>query len=155
MFPLATQIFVTRGSSRVTRLPPDAPRHGPAHILFPLISQTINAGAVTKVGHRCGTRADPKVRKVCIVALSLVKPMSRLRFFPLGSSIHCVARYKITHMSVVPSIVHQLAVSPKTEEADMGSIVSISSGASYLPDSLTRRLARLAPKNTILSEGMR
>lgn len=56
-----------------------------------------------------------------------------------------IDRYRITTLLLVPSIVHQLVNSPKAKKADLSSVVFIASGAAYLPDSLSKRMIRMAP----------
>jgi acyl-CoA synthetase (AMP-forming)/AMP-acid ligase II len=49
-------------------------------------------------------------------------------------------RYRITTISLVPSLVHQVVHHPRFETADLGSIKSIGSSAAHLPPQLAAQL---------------
>lgn len=81
---------------------------------------------------------------------------SQVRYAISGKSAHLntIIRYKITHLTFVPSVVHQLVHHPKASKTDFSSIIAIGSGAAYLPPDLKDKLNALAPAQTTFVEGM-
>jgi non-ribosomal peptide synthetase component E (peptide arylation enzyme) len=77
--------------------------------------------------------------------------LSAVCFFVLLSC--CVARYKITYLPLIPSLVHQLVNNLKTKNADLSSLLWVYSGAGYLPDQLARSLMGIVPKQISMAEG--
>jgi acyl-CoA synthetase (AMP-forming)/AMP-acid ligase II len=59
----------------------------------------------------------------------------------------------VSTLPAIPSIIHQLVHSPQFVKTDLSSIVSIGSGAAYLPPKLGEKLRRLVSANVVLSEG--
>ena len=71
-----------------------------------------------------------------------------------STRLNITIRYHITHLTFVPSIVHQLVHHPKISKAEFSSIIAINSGAAYLPPELKDKLYELAPAQTRFMEGM-
>ncbi|KAJ7738346.1 hypothetical protein B0H16DRAFT_1570530 [Mycena metata] len=55
--------------------------------------------------------------------------------------LKAVAKYRATHLTLVPSLVHQLVISPDTKKADLSSVLAVGSGAAYLPPELANRMS--------------
>ncbi|KAK2463763.1 hypothetical protein APHAL10511_004201 [Amanita phalloides] len=68
-------------------------------------------------------------------------------------ALSLIPKYKITSITLVPAIVHQLVHHPKTVNTDLSSVVSLSSGAAHLPPQLREKLKTLAPTQTTFMEG--
>ena len=63
------------------------------------------------------------------------------------------SRYRINYIPLIPSIVHQLVHYPKTANADLSSLLSLTCGAAYLPQELAQNLVSLTPKQLSFAEG--
>jgi non-ribosomal peptide synthetase component E (peptide arylation enzyme) len=52
---------------------------------------------------------------------------------------HCIRKYRVTNMALVPSLVFQLLVHPKlrSDETDLSTLVGSGAGASYLPPAVS------------------
>ncbi|KAF8687119.1 hypothetical protein AX14_003697 [Amanita brunnescens Koide BX004] len=86
---------------------------------------------------------------------SLLAPMT-LVIMPswnLDLALAFIPKYKITHLTFVPSVVHQLVHHPKASKTDFSSVIAIGSGAAYLPPDLKDKLNALAPAQTTFVEG--
>jgi acyl-CoA synthetase (AMP-forming)/AMP-acid ligase II len=57
-------------------------------------------------------------------------------------------RYRATDLGLIPSAIHQLVNHPAIKSADLSSVISITSGAAYLPPELEAQMTRF------LNEGM-
>ncbi|VDC07171.1 unnamed protein product [Peniophora sp. CBMAI 1063] len=68
----------------------------------------------------------------------------------VAESIH---KYKITSLSMVPSMAHQLATHAKLRKVNLDGILSINTGAAYLPPELRSKLAHRAKNVISLTEG--
>lgn len=64
-----------------------------------------------------------------------------------------VPKYRITTMSLVPSLVHQLVHHPRFKTTDMSSVQSIGSGAAHLPPQLADELCVRFPDMGSIAEG--
>jgi acyl-CoA synthetase (AMP-forming)/AMP-acid ligase II len=64
-----------------------------------------------------------------------------------------VPKYRITTMSLVPSLVHQLVHHPRFKTTDMSSVRSIGSGAAHLPPQLADELYTRFPDMGSITEG--
>ncbi|KAG1735179.1 hypothetical protein EDB19DRAFT_1110705 [Suillus lakei] len=64
-----------------------------------------------------------------------------------------VPKYRITTISLVPSLVHQLVHHPRFKTADLNSIKGIGSGAAHLPPQLAAQLCARFPGMERISEG--
>ncbi|KAF8707285.1 hypothetical protein AX14_013661 [Amanita brunnescens Koide BX004] len=64
-----------------------------------------------------------------------------------------IPKYKISHLTLVPSTIHQLVHHPKTSKTDFSSVVSVASGAAYLPPELKAQFNALAPSQARFVEG--
>ncbi|KAJ7704973.1 hypothetical protein B0H17DRAFT_697890 [Mycena rosella] len=67
--------------------------------------------------------------------------------------LKAIAKYRPTHLSLIPSAVHQLVNHPDIKTTDMSSIVFVGSGAAYLPPELAGRMSGLLPTSSELSQG--
>ena len=65
-----------------------------------------------------------------------------------------VIRYQISHLTLVPSAIHQLVHHPKSSKTDFSSVVSVACGAAYLPPELKEKLDSLAPAGARFVEGV-
>ncbi|EIN12891.1 acetyl-CoA synthetase-like protein [Punctularia strigosozonata HHB-11173 SS5] len=74
-------------------------------------------------------------------------------------ALHLVQKYQVTRVPLVPSLVHQIVTylqSPagrKDRPTALASLVSIGSGAAYLPPALADELAKMAPKTERVTQG--
>ncbi|KAJ7061875.1 hypothetical protein C8F01DRAFT_1138644 [Mycena amicta] len=64
-----------------------------------------------------------------------------------------IAKYKATHLTLVPSLIHQLVNHPDLLKTDVSSVVFVNSGAAYLPPALSDKLLDILPKGTDLHQG--
>ncbi|KAG2123809.1 hypothetical protein DEU56DRAFT_828795 [Suillus clintonianus] len=64
-----------------------------------------------------------------------------------------VPKYRITTISLVPSLVHQLVHHPRFKTTDLSTIKGIGSGAAYLPPHLADQLCARFPEMDALTEG--
>ncbi|KAJ7063853.1 hypothetical protein C8F01DRAFT_1129568 [Mycena amicta] len=64
-----------------------------------------------------------------------------------------IAKYKVTHLTLVPSTIHQLVNHPDLLTTDVSSVVFVNSGAAYLPPALSDKLLGILPKDTDLHQG--
>jgi len=64
-----------------------------------------------------------------------------------------INRYKITFLTLIPSVVHQLVNYPGIEKVDLSSVISAGSGAAYLPPELGEKLSKLLPREARFVEG--
>ena len=64
----------------------------------------------------------------------------------LELALQSIQKYKITHLPLVPPLVRQLAQSPLTEKYVLGSVISCTSGAAYLPNDVAYALAAKLPQ---------
>ncbi|PFH48605.1 hypothetical protein AMATHDRAFT_49379 [Amanita thiersii Skay4041] len=63
-----------------------------------------------------------------------------------------IPKYKITHLTFVPSVVHQLLLHPQTSKTDFSSVMVVVCGAAYLPTELGQRMAALMPAEAAIVE---
>lgn len=63
-----------------------------------------------------------------------------------------IPKYRVTTLPSVPSIIHQLASSPKLAKTDMSSVLAVTSGAAYLPLSLADKIqGKVGTKSPVLT----
>ncbi|KAJ7285272.1 hypothetical protein C8J57DRAFT_1291041 [Mycena rebaudengoi] len=67
--------------------------------------------------------------------------------------LNSIAKYRVTHMTLVPSMVHQLVNHPDIKAADLTSLVRVLCGAAYLPPELAGKMSKLLPEDSRLTEG--
>ncbi|EPQ54625.1 acetyl-CoA synthetase-like protein [Gloeophyllum trabeum ATCC 11539] len=67
--------------------------------------------------------------------------------------LRIIPKYKITFISLVPSVVQPFLDAQKRLKSDLSSLVSFGSGAAYLPPRLAEELARIGPNTTGVAEG--
>ncbi|KAJ7169220.1 hypothetical protein C8R43DRAFT_1155725 [Mycena crocata] len=70
-----------------------------------------------------------------------------------GLLVDLYRRYRATHLTVVPSAVHQLVNHPDIKTTDLSSVMYLTSGAAHLPPELAKRMMGLLPKGSDFSEG--
>ncbi|KAF8887155.1 hypothetical protein BD779DRAFT_1786298 [Infundibulicybe gibba] len=68
-------------------------------------------------------------------------------------ALKAVSKFRVTHLSLIPSIVHQLVNYPRIHEADFSSVMTMTCGAAYLPAELNVKMSALVPKDTVFLEG--
>ncbi|QRV84750.1 AMP binding enzyme [Ceratobasidium sp. AG-Ba] len=63
-----------------------------------------------------------------------------LPFWNPEVALRCISKYRVTNLSLVPSLVFQLLAHPelKSDKTDLSSLVSIGAGAAYLPPDTER-----------------
>lgn len=64
-----------------------------------------------------------------------------------------IQKYKVTSLSLVPSMAHQLATHAKLRKLNLDGIRSINTGAAYLPPELRSKLAQRAKNVLSLTDG--
>ncbi|KAJ7641374.1 hypothetical protein FB45DRAFT_900036 [Roridomyces roridus] len=64
-----------------------------------------------------------------------------------------IPKYRATHLTLVPSAVHQLVTHPKTKTTDLSSVLMVGSGAAYLPPELASRFLNLLPRDSDVGQG--
>ncbi|KAF8349611.1 hypothetical protein F5887DRAFT_1235645, partial [Amanita rubescens] len=87
-------------------------------------------------------------RSLLIPATLIVMPS-----WDLDMALSLIPKYRITHLTLVPSIVHQLVHDPKTSSTDLSSVAELISGAAYLPPELKDQLTALTPVQAKFNEG--
>lgn len=56
-------------------------------------------------------------------------------------------------MSIVPSMIHQILTHPQVDKVDFSSVLSIITGAAYLPREFLVKFVSLCPKEVHFTEG--
>ncbi|KAJ7194234.1 hypothetical protein GGX14DRAFT_476663 [Mycena pura] len=64
-----------------------------------------------------------------------------------------IAKYRATHLTLVPSTVHQLVNHPDTKKTDLSSVVFMNCGAAYLPPELAAQMSRFLHTSSLLAQG--
>lgn len=67
--------------------------------------------------------------------------------------LDAIHRYRISHLSLIPSVVYQVLNHPNIEKCDLSAVVSTTCGAAHLPPSMNEKLAGYLPSGTSVSEG--
>ncbi|PFH48611.1 hypothetical protein AMATHDRAFT_149489 [Amanita thiersii Skay4041] len=68
-------------------------------------------------------------------------------------ALSVIPKYKVTHLPLIPSVVHQLVHHPKTAKTDFSSVMMVGCGAAYLPVELGQRMAAIIPVEANFAEG--
>jgi hypothetical protein len=63
-------------------------------------------------------------------------------------------RYRITHVGLIPSIVHQIVNHPNAKDADLSSLEFVICAAAYLPPQLSAQFSRMVRKEIVLNESV-
>ncbi|KAF9072347.1 hypothetical protein BDP27DRAFT_1320771 [Rhodocollybia butyracea] len=71
----------------------------------------------------------------------------------IDAALKAIPKYRITNISMIPSVVVQLVNHPRISTVDLSSLRQVNSGAAYLPPQIADKMKGLAPKDTIVSEG--
>nr|GAT49526.1 predicted protein [Mycena chlorophos] len=74
------------------------------------------------------------------------------RFDP-AQYLQYVPKYKVTHLTLIPSMIHQLVHHPDFLKTDMSTVVFVNSGAAYLPPTLSDRFLAHLGKGSDLHQG--
>ncbi|KAJ7069088.1 hypothetical protein C8F01DRAFT_1111526 [Mycena amicta] len=64
-----------------------------------------------------------------------------------------IAKYKATHLTLVPSLIHQLTNHPNLKKTDVSSVIFVNSGAAYLPPALAERLLGSLSTGAAMAQG--
>lgn len=64
-----------------------------------------------------------------------------------------MARYKVSALGLIPSVVHQLVNHPGIENVDFSSVQLMGSGAAYLPPELGDKMVKLLPSESLFTVG--
>lgn len=67
--------------------------------------------------------------------------------------LHCIPKYKINSLVLIPSAIHQLVNHKHAHSVDFSSVTAVASGAAYLPPGLAARFAKIIRKQHDFSEG--
>ncbi|KAJ7621905.1 hypothetical protein DFH06DRAFT_1009543 [Mycena polygramma] len=67
--------------------------------------------------------------------------------------LKAVAKYRATHLTLVPSMVHQVVTHPDIKNTDLSSVAFVNSGAAYLPPELLARLGGILKTGSDISQG--
>ncbi|KAF9046143.1 amp dependent CoA ligase [Panaeolus papilionaceus] len=68
-------------------------------------------------------------------------------------ALRCIPQYKVSSLTLIPSVVHQLVNYPAIEKIDFSSVQFMGSGAAYLPPELGAKMAKLLPSEAHVTEG--
>jgi 4-coumarate--CoA ligase len=68
-------------------------------------------------------------------------------------ALKSIVKYQITMLPLVPPLVRQLAQSPLTDKYDLSSLISVASGAAYLPPDVAYKLAGKLPNKSPIPSG--
>ncbi|KAJ7160267.1 hypothetical protein C8R46DRAFT_1177911 [Mycena filopes] len=63
------------------------------------------------------------------------------------------SRYHATHLTLIPSAVHQLVNHPDTKKSDLTSVLLLNSGAAYLPPELAKQMSTHLETAAQISQG--
>ncbi|KDR83116.1 hypothetical protein GALMADRAFT_238939 [Galerina marginata CBS 339.88] len=89
----------------------------------------------------------------CFRAFLLPSTLVILPKWDINVALDAIPRYKISGLTLIPSVVHQLVHHPGIEKADFSSVLTMNSGAAYLPPELGDRMSKLVPGEAIFTEG--
>ncbi|KAJ6494154.1 hypothetical protein DFH09DRAFT_1265636 [Mycena vulgaris] len=67
--------------------------------------------------------------------------------------LKAIPKYRATHLTLIPSAVHQLVNHPATKTTDLSSVIMANSGAAYLTPELATRMSRFLGKDSELTQG--
>jgi len=62
-------------------------------------------------------------------------------------------RYKVTTLTLIPSVVHQMVNHPGIEKADFRSVLVMFSGAAHLPPELGEKISSFMPSKSVFNDG--
>ncbi|KAJ3506882.1 hypothetical protein NLJ89_g6614 [Agrocybe chaxingu] len=85
----------------------------------------------------------------CLSPNTLVLPSK----WDIHACLKAIPKYKVTTLTLIPSVVHQIVNHPGIENVDFSSVLTMGSGAAYLPPELATRLEKLVPGETKFNEG--
>ncbi|KAF7293339.1 hypothetical protein MKEN_01463900 [Mycena kentingensis (nom. inval.)] len=80
-------------------------------------------------------------------------PKSVLSFPAFGIPDAPFRRYKITHLILVPSLIHQVVNHPELKKTDLSSVIFVNSGAAYLPPQLFKQMSGYLQQSAEMSQG--
>ncbi|KAJ7174028.1 hypothetical protein C8R43DRAFT_634614 [Mycena crocata] len=64
-----------------------------------------------------------------------------------------IAKYRATHLTLIPSAVHQLVNHPDIKKTDLSSVIHVTSGAAYLPPELATQMTNFLLPTSQLTQG--
>lgn len=64
-----------------------------------------------------------------------------------------IPKYGVHVIPLIPSAIHQMVNHPLFTKVDLSSLVSVSSGAAYLPPELTKKFMRVIKNASTMTEG--
>ncbi|KAF8800324.1 acetyl-CoA synthetase-like protein [Phlegmacium glaucopus] len=88
----------------------------------------------------------------CFRAMLAINTLVFLPKWDINAALKAIPKYKVSILTLIPSVVHQLVNHPGIEKADFSSVLSIRSGAAYLPKELSSKLTSFA-KDASFMEG--
>ncbi|KAJ7342708.1 hypothetical protein DFH08DRAFT_1010977 [Mycena albidolilacea] len=68
--------------------------------------------------------------------------------------LKAISRYRPRNLTLVPSLVHQLLTHPDIKTTDFSSVVTVASGAAYLPPELAAQLGRYLKAQSTIRSGI-
>ncbi|KAF9267794.1 acetyl-CoA synthetase-like protein [Marasmius fiardii PR-910] len=68
-------------------------------------------------------------------------------------TLKAIPKYRITNLSLIPSVVHQLLNHPHFSRTDLSSVIVAGSGAAYLPPELAAKFGSFIKNTPFLGEG--
>ncbi|KAF8887153.1 hypothetical protein BD779DRAFT_1672909 [Infundibulicybe gibba] len=86
----------------------------------------------------------------CFLAPSTLVILSK---WNIEVALKAISKFHITHLTLIPSVVHQLVNYPKIHKANLSSVMAMNCGAAYLPAELNEKMSALVPKDVVFSEG--
>ncbi|KAJ6481213.1 hypothetical protein C8R47DRAFT_592592 [Mycena vitilis] len=67
--------------------------------------------------------------------------------------LKAIAKYRVTHLSLAPSLVYQMVMHPDIERTDLSSVAALLAGGAYLPPMLAARLGNFLKPGSEISQG--
>jgi acyl-CoA synthetase (AMP-forming)/AMP-acid ligase II len=67
--------------------------------------------------------------------------------------LEAISKYRVSHLSLIPSVVHQIVNYPNVEQYDFSAVVFAGCGAAHLPAELSARMQKLLPTGLTVTEG--
>jgi acyl-CoA synthetase (AMP-forming)/AMP-acid ligase II len=69
------------------------------------------------------------------------------------AALQAIQRYRVSHFSLIPSVVHQLVNYPGVKDYDLTSLVAVLCGAAHLPIELADKMSELLPGQFKINQG--
>lgn len=86
---------------------------------------------------------------------SFIVPHTYIMFpkWNLAAAMKAIPKYRITNLTLVPSVVHQIANHPKLDRQVLKSVKNVGCGGAYLPKELADKLLTALPPDVEFTEG--